>query len=176
MKAHRTGLCTLAAAIAILALPPVSTATLVPPENSAATQYTEAFPTAGGPQGTGRGSHGGTRSPTKVLGAANTRKLDVQGAQGRATASAAAATAPSVVTPGKNEQHGARGGTRHASRSAAPSSSPGVPGGSSGFGEVIGQATGSSSSGELGLLMPIVIVAAITSSLVYLWRRRRHVF
>ena len=46
------------------------------------------------------------------------------------------------------------------------------PSGSSGLGEVIGQATGSS-SGELGLLLPLLIIAVVIWSAAYLRRQRR---
>lgn len=165
MKALKTGLGSFAAAAAIFAFPSVGVAAhLIPPGNSAATQYTEAFPTAGGQQQTGKGSNRGSHSPAGVLGARNTRKLDAQGPQGRAAAEVAAATAPSVAlgnTPGAS--HGA-GDSR---------SSSGLPSGSSGLGEVIAQATGSSSSGELGLLLPLLIVTALAWSLANLLRQRK---
>ena len=47
------------------------------------------------------------------------------------------------------------------------------PGGSSGLSEVLGQATGSSSSGEMGLLLPLVIVAAVLGAIAYAVARRR---
>jgi hypothetical protein len=49
------------------------------------------------------------------------------------------------------------------------------PHGSSGLGEVLGQATGSSSSGQLGLLLPLVVIGAIAWALAFFWRQRRRV-
>jgi hypothetical protein len=49
----------------------------------------------------------------------------------------------------------------------------GEPSGSSGLAEVLRQATGSSSSGEMGLLLPLIIVATLAGSLIYLAGRRR---
>ena len=48
-----------------------------------------------------------------------------------------------------------------------------IPAGSSGLGEVIGQATGSSSSGQLGLLLPLLILAVATWAVAYVLRQRR---
>lgn len=45
--------------------------------------------------------------------------------------------------------------------------------GSSGLGTVLGQATGSSSSGGLGLLMPLAIVLGLIWCMTYLWRQRQ---
>ena len=70
---------------------------VVPPSNSAATQYTEAFPTSGGDKKTDQARH---RSPSKVLGAKNAHRLDKQGPDGAAAAAVAAATAPSPPAPG----------------------------------------------------------------------------
>jgi hypothetical protein len=176
MKARRTGLGASAAAIVVLAFPSTAVAAnLVPPGNSAASQYTESFPTAGGQQQAGSGSHRGNRSPARALGARNARKLDAQGVEGRAAAEVAAATAPSAAGGGGP-------GAAHGAGEQAPTPAGGVggaragsglPGGSSGLGEVIAQATGSSSSGELGLLLPLLIAAAVIWSLAFLWRRTR---
>jgi hypothetical protein len=177
MKALRTGLGSIAAAaVATLALPSTAPAeSLVPPGNSGATQYTESYPTAGGPRQTGKGGEGESRSPTKALGARNVRKLDAQGPQGRAAAAAAAATAPSAAVAGATEKTpGAprAGRSEHAVGVGDAHSSPGLPGGSSGLGEAIGQATGAS-SGELGPLLPLLIAATVLWSLAFLWRRTR---
>jgi hypothetical protein len=200
MMAPRTGLSLLAATIAIAAAPASAQAeALVPPGNSAATQYTEAIPTAGGPKATGKPQHRHGSSPTKVLGTHNTAKLDAQGPQGKETAEVAAATAPNPVAPaspgtGEATGHGsssqtegggstgsARGGGQasgnHSGATAGSSTAnhppTSEPGGSSGLGEVIGQATGSSSSGQLGLILPLAIVAVIAWSIAYLHRQRK---
>jgi len=130
---------------------------LVPPGNSGVNQYTETFPTAGGDAVAG---DGGKRSPKKVLGAKNARRLEEAGPEGRAAAALVAATAPAsrAVATG----HGGSGGKQ-----------AGGVSGSSGLGEVIGQATGASSSGQLGILLPLAIVVAAVGSLAFLWRRRR---
>lgn len=201
MTALRIRLGLLSATIAIAALPSTAAAaeSLVPPGNSAATQYTEAVPTAGGPKSTGKPKHSQNRSPDKVLGTHNTERLDAQGPQGHAAAEVAAATAPSTIdastpetateTPkseagGSGGQGGSQtadsgagatggqpgGGTADQAKGSAP---PQSPSGSSGLGEVIDQATGSSSSGELGLLLPLLIVGVVAWSIIYLLRQRK---
>ncbi len=149
-------------------------------------QYTETVPTAGGGQDTdGQGKK--RRSPAEVLGAGNAKRLEAHGPQGRAAAEVAAATAPVAdsprATPTGDTQDGAQqkhGGTADVPGAEIPSS-PAISSlssdssGSSGLGEVVAQATGSSSSGEMGLFLPLVILAALAWSLSYFWRRRRQV-
>lgn len=176
-----------AIAIALLALPPIAGAQyVVPPDNSAVNQYTETIPTAGGGQDTDRHG-GGNRSPAEVLGTRNAHRLDAQGSQGREAAEVAAATAPDVSASGspatgvpdaaKQEQvdkgNARDGGAKTTPPEIPPSSSD--PSGSSGLDEVIAQATGSSSSGEMGLLLPLLIVAAFAWSIGYFWRQRKQV-
>jgi hypothetical protein len=200
VKAPSSGLGSICATIAIVALPSSAAAeTYVPPGNSAATQYTEAVPTAGGPKATGKSPHKQSSSPAKILGGPNSRRLEEQGPQGKAAAEAAAATAPGPVAPGATPQapetapSGSGGGkSAHGEgngETGEPSTGNGAgqpsriakggapagtePGGSSGLGEVVGQATGASSSGTLGPLLPLAIVAAIVWSLAYVSRRRK---
>lgn len=195
-------------AIALLALPAVVHAEyLVPPSNSAATQYTEAVPTAGGPKATNPSHKGkGGASPKQVLGSRNAQRLDAQGPEGRAVAEVAAETAPATVAPAgggaaqpthAHSGGGSAGGANRAASStgagngghsgnggnAAANSTPGtqsatptaqrVPNGSSPLGEVLGQATGSSDSGQLGLFLPLIVLAAIAWSVAYVLRQRR---
>jgi hypothetical protein len=201
MKARTTasGILT---AFALALLPSAATAqeesSVVPPENSAATQYTEAVPTAGGDKETGGGHK---PAPAKVLGSKNAHKLQSQGKDGREVAQIAAETAPETSQPtepssparsepapaggaGHADQDGGGGGNTspgaahrpHAEPAPTHTAQPAVdepPDGSSGVGEVIGEATGSSSSGGIGLLLPLAIVAAIAWAFAYLWRQRR---
>lgn len=204
MKASKTGLVLLAATIAILAIPAAAQAEyLIPPGNSAATQYTEAVPTAGGPKASNNSKHGGSKSPKQVLGKGNAKKLDAQGPEGRAAAEVAAATAPVAISgggeggptsPGHASPGKAANGSGSGSGDSTGSGSPGhkasadtpgstagqeatlaseqIPSGSSGLGEVLGQATGSS-SGQLGLLLPLIVLGTIAWSVAYVVRRRR---
>jgi hypothetical protein len=174
MKTLRTGLGLLAATTSILALPPAALgAYLVPPGNSAATQYTEAYPTAGGPKHSGPGGRSGHRSPADALGGGNARRLDAQGPEGRAAAALAAATAPSPSPAAGHPAGGgaeSHGGAGHAAGSGSKASGSS---GSSGLGEVLAAATGLSSGGQTGPLLPIAIVATIAWLLAYTLRRRK---
>lgn len=198
MKTLRTRSGLFAATVALLALPQAASAAYyVPPSNSAATQYTEAFPTAGGDQDA---ENGGTKhhSPAKVLGTRNAQRLESKGPEGHAVAEIAAETAPteSVVTtaavesPQSAADHGAakshsKSKPQHHSQASGqpkqqqPAPKPqqtlgsAEPSGSSGLGEVIGQATGSSSSGGLGLLLPLVLLGAVGWSVAYASSKRR---
>jgi hypothetical protein len=193
----------LAAGAALFATPALAAGVeeaVVPPSNSAATQYTEAFPTSSGDKKTDQATH--HSSPDKVLGSHNTKKLEEQGPEGKAAAETAAATAPAPIeTPApapvpKPTAHGNGNGNgggdgnkgksspsapRHQGKTGnsgktvlAPAPAP-EPAGSSGAGSAIGQATGLSTSGQSGILLPLVILATILWSLVYLWRQRRQV-
>lgn len=170
----------LTAAIAALWLPAAAAAEPVPAGNPAATQYTEAFPTAGGPR-SAEGAHRGTAiPPAKVLGKDNARSLESQGQAGREAAALAAETAPgpSSAGTGGSTRHSRRGGGE--AKSNGPSSSAqaqgggGGDGGGSGLGDVLGQASGASASGGFAPLLPLAIVAAIVWSLAYLVRQRRN--
>jgi len=184
-----------------LALPAAAAAqeegSVVPPENSAATQYTEAVPTAGGDR---QASDHHKPAPAKVLGSKNAQKLQSQGKDGREVAEVVAETAPETSPPveaserpevsstqaGGAQTAGngasndkARGQAGHREQAKPPTAPPtqpsssDLPDGSSGLGEVIGEATGSSSSGGLGLLLPLAILAAVAWALAYFWQQRR---
>jgi hypothetical protein len=174
---------------------------VVPPSNSAATQYTEAFPTSGGNKKTDQAAR--HRSPSKVLGGRKAHKLEQQGPDGRAAAAVAAATAPSPVAPSTtatapDAQNASRdggsgsgpnsGGSPGQTQKSAPQRSvpPAAasdagsrhiaqPAGSSGLGSAIGQATGLSASGQTGILLPLILLATILWSFGYLWQQRRPV-
>ena len=195
-------------ALALFALPTgvAAAAEIVPPGNSAASQYTEAFPTTGGEKETE--DHSGKAVPAKALGARNAKQLESKGKDGKAVAEFAAETAPApVVTEtsspssedsqpdsgdGSNkgrDDSGAAGGGKGGNGGGGGKGSPAAgndggatativtasveqPSGSSGFTEVLGEATGSS-SGKLGLFLPLIVIGAIVWSLFYLWRQRQ---
>jgi hypothetical protein len=207
MKARTIAVGFVAALALALALPAFAAGagvagSVVPPENSAATQYTEAIPTAGGDKPADGG--GKKASPAKVLGTQNAHKLESHGKQGREVAEVVAETAPTTSpsaeeTSSPEPRHAAsgsgNGGSRGNSKEKAPAENPPqggnealgdavpvaepaktageLPSGSSGLGEVLAEATGSSSSGQLGALLPLAILAAIAWSLVYFRRQRR---
>ncbi|MDX6589721.1 MAG: hypothetical protein QOI84_995 [Solirubrobacterales bacterium] len=151
----------------------------VPPGNSAANQYTEAFPTAGGESG-GKPGNRGKATPAGTLGTRNANRLEEQGAAGAAAAQVAAETAPVPLVGA--DRRVSRGGGRKPADSAGGDGGPSVQpnraeggqaaagSGSSAFGEVVGQATGN--DGNLGLLLPIAILATIAGSIAYRMRMR----
>jgi len=118
MKARTTAI-GFAAALA-LALPSAAvgegvSGSVVPPENSAATQYTEAIPTAGGDK---QAEGGKKSSPKKVLGAKNAHKLESQGKAGQEVAEVVAETAPESSAPAERSpapepKHKSTGGGDH---------------------------------------------------------------
>lgn len=170
----------------VLALPGAAWAqqgeeTIVPPDNGAVNQYTEAIPTARGGKDPRKGG-GRTASPAEVLGARNARNLEEQGADGEAVAELTAETAPApsgaatgdasmdappAGTPSQAKSPGTgKGKPNTQTRSAA------APPGDSGVGEVVGHATGSSSD-ELGLLLPLLILGAAGWAVLFALRQRR---
>jgi hypothetical protein len=167
---------------------------LLPPGNSAANQYTEAFPTARGGQDPEQ-SEGKPRkgSSLQALGARNVRRLEAEGAEGRAAAELAAATAPSTVDSVDSLPETAPTEPRRDAKPAADkkphraTKEPTVdvetavvvaaadvdpPSGASGLSEVIGQATGSSASGGLGLWLPLIFIGVLGWAGGYTWSRR----
>lgn len=201
----------MAALVACGALSPIVVANpVVPPGNSAATQYTETFPTSHGAADVNKEIDGSEIRPSKVIGSHNAKKLESKGADGKAVAEITAATAPvrvepevvsstpeqrSTEAPDESEdekpadrQAAAGGGGGHSGGSGGGGGKPATPAaappaqdptltvepssGSSGLGQVLGEATGSS-SGQLGLLLPLLIVGTVAWSFNYAWRQRR---
>ena len=189
-----------ASAVAALALPAVAAAEYyVPPANSAANQYTESFPGAGGE------SHGKGKkvTPGTALGAGNAEKLEKKGPAGKAAAEIAAETAPpQLVDQASNGSEGdsktnsngqsgdkadeegkGEGGSGAAGTGGSNGGSSGgggnsaaanvqQPQGSSGLGQVLGQATGVN-DGNVGLWLPLAIVLTLVGSSAY-WVRMRN--
>lgn len=193
--------------VASLASAPLAAAEqVVPPGNSAATQYTETYPTAGGEAKQNGELNGGNQKPSQVLGQHTANALKSKGAEGEAVAELAAETAPVPVrtgggpegTEGEGESahagggshphkgssagggsgagHGGAGGAGGASEAQPRPESVSVPqpSGSSGLGEVLGQATGSS-GGQLGAVLPLLLVLTVAWSIAHVWRQRRQV-
>ena len=203
MNEIKTALLALVAG-AVLALPAASSATeVVPPGNSAATQYTEAIPTAGGPKQTGGSKHHRSRSPAEALGKHKARELDSKGPAGKAVAKLAAETAPAArpapATPEPTspppraapassaggdkttarrqataQSAAGRAASDHGNASPARASAEAPPpSGSSGAAAVLAQATGSSAWGGTGLLLPLALLATLAWAAAYLLLRRR---
>jgi hypothetical protein len=127
--------------------PPAS----APPANSAVNQYTETFPSAGGPKISNAVRDGERRSPRQALGAENAKRLQERGPAGRAAAMLAAATTP-------------RG------QSGRPGDATAAP--ASGTAAIAGQALGTTSSSKLGLALPLIIFATLAWAVSYALRRK----
>lgn len=185
-RANISKIVAFATLVAALALPAQALAEYyVPPGNSAANQYTESLPSAGG-ESAGKGSGGGgSTSPEKSLGARNAHRLEAQGPAGKAAAEVAAETAPpaSLVVAADRLSHSRGGGHQSQGNqgnkggggggaSQAGTAHVSQPSGSSGLGEIVAQATGSSDDGNLGLWLPLVILATLAGSIAYVMRHR----
>jgi hypothetical protein len=139
----RRQILTLAAAGAVtaaLALPAVAPAEYyVPPANSAANQYTESFPGAGGESGGKRKDV----TPGAALGAGNAKQLEKKGKAGKEAAEVAAETAPAQLADdgGGNGSEGGSG----SGKSGGSHETGGEGGGNSGEEE-----GGSGSTGTAG--------------------------
>lgn len=192
----------LGAIAAALVLPAAAAAEYyVPPGNSAANQYTETLPSAGGDSAGKKEKV----TPADAIGAANAKRLEQHGPAGKAAAELAAETAPAPVVNLETEDEegggaagggsgsggsggnggsgaaGANGGSSGAAGGQAGQSSGGpspvsapAAAGSSGFGSVLGEATGFSDNGALGLWLPIAILAALAVALSYRFRILRN--
>lgn len=162
----------------------------VPPANSAANQYTESFPGAGG-ESSGKRKQ---VTPGTALGAGNAEKLEAKGPAGKAAAEMAAETAPPQLvdqgsggedpgrTDGKGDDGesgsgapgtgGSNGGSPGAGGDRGASADAAQPEGSSGVSQVLGQATGAG-DGNLGLWLPLAIALTLIGSVAY-WVRARN--
>ncbi len=189
------GLCV--SVLAVLAFPAVATAkpvTVAPPGNSAVNQYVESVPTAGGgrPDGSihtgsgapGRsgGSGGSGGSSAGSIPATTQRSLNAQGADGQRAAALALATSPtpSVSRPGSGSASGSSGASHQKSHRPAGAAGPplhptaSTSQGASPLSAVFKALTGSTSSGGLGLLLPIILVVSfLAASVLGIARRRR---
>lgn len=197
MSLLRRAIALMALATALASPALASAESIVPPGNSAATQYTETFPSSQGNVEVNSGIGGGGRSPEQALGKPTAHALESQGREGRAVAALAAEAAPGGAAgePGNggSGHHGAAagaGGSNGAGGSGGSgASSPGGSGsgalpsgsgavavsassGSGGLGQVVSHAT-LSDSGEMGVFLPLILTAALIWSVLYAWRRRQ---
>jgi hypothetical protein len=131
---------------------------LAPPGNSAISQYVEVVPTASGGR-PASGIHPGGGSPGAgsqgLLPAATAKALAARGTDGAAVASLARATAPAVGA-GKGPIQPLPAGA-----GASPATS------------LLKAVTGSSSSGGLGILLPVLLGASVLGAGLLAWRKRR---
>jgi hypothetical protein len=177
-----------------LALPAASMAEeAIPPGNSAVNQYTESLPTPTGHTDTDKDGKRIHRSPGKALGDRNAERLEAHGPDGRAAARVAAETAPgtgvqpateddeAIAAPpagsgnGKSKGRGQPDGPADAGKAVLASAQVDEPDGSSGIGAALGEATGVSSTGQLGWLLPLLVLATALWALAYAMRQRRRV-
>ena len=131
-----------AAAVAtVLALPAASPAEYyVPPANSAANQYTESFPGAGGESGGKRKDV----TPGAALGAGNAKQLEKKGKAGKEAAEVAAETAPAQLA-GDGAANGGGGDEKGGASDKSGGGKTGSEGGGNGEEE-----SGSDSTGTAG--------------------------
>lgn len=181
------------AAALVLALPIGAAAqgeAVVPPENSAVNQYTEGFPTAGGEKDA-HDHRGGRRNPDKALGTRKAEQLNRQGPDGRAVAELTAETMPAGTAPAAtggedgdeaaagagSKGNGPGGGpaaqnkTSDSAQPAGPAFDPAEVDGSSGASAVVGGALGASSGG-MGILLPLLLLATAAWAVAYAMRQR----
>jgi len=189
----------MAAATALVALPAIAVGAeyLVPPGNSAAIQYTETYPSAGGHKDAENQRGNRNRSPSKVLGERNASRLEAQGPEGEAVAEVVAETAPATTAAperasenndsekepnqekretgdGENSRGGAgpgSGSSRGPDR-PAPVSGDVDQSGSSGLGEVLASAVGAPAGGN-GIVLPLAFLGTLAWMLAIAWRQRK---
>ena len=180
--------------MALLALPATAMArsvtVLVPPGDSAASQYVETIPTdrGGGVASPGATGSGGTEG---VLTAAQSNNLNRLGPDGRLLVAVVQATSPppAVATAGTGAGRPNLGGQPRAGTAAGGSSGPGTatpasgalrgsPGALSGVGApsaaglMVDAATGAGSGG-LGIFLPLLLLASALGVIVHATRRWR---
>jgi hypothetical protein len=149
----------------------------VPPGHSGASQYTETLPSAGGEQPTSEIDHGGPSegsvggdsgsqtggptsgggaavpTPTEALGAENARHLEKLGAEGKAAARLAASGG---IVAKQQPGHGSSAGS-----------------GTSPVKQVVGELTGTTGSGGMGILLPLLIVMTVLIAAAFVFTHRR---
>ncbi len=188
---------TAAALLAALLLPAAAGAEYyIPPGNSAVNQYTESIPGAGGESGGKKKDV----TPAQAIGAKNAKQLEQKGDVGTEAAEVAAETAPPADLyakdgdSGEGEGEGQSGGGSgsgpggNGNGSASPGNGAGTggagngsaagnatsvdqPSGSSGLSSILGEATGTADEGNIGLWLPLAILATLAGAVVYRLRR-----
>jgi opacity protein-like surface antigen len=149
------------AAMFALLLPGASAAAappLVPPGVSGANQYTETLPGPGGNEPTGGGAAHNPKSAAKALGEGNAQRLEALGPEGRAAAR--------LATQGAADGKGNSSPQGHRALNSAGD-------GSGAAGQVLGNLSGTSDSGGMGALLPLLILAAAVAAVAFLVTRRR---
>jgi hypothetical protein len=148
----------------------------VPPGNSGLDQYTENIPGAGGNHPTGGGgSHhpgGGGGGSGSSVSPGVTHTLDSQGPAGQGAANLAATTAPDVggnAPAGHGGKSGgsanAKGGSGTTAGGAASRGNAASGGSGSGVDAIAAELTGSGVDNGMGILLPIILGAALIGAL-----------
>jgi hypothetical protein len=163
---------------ALLSLPAAAQAGeyFIPEGNAAVTQYAETYPSAGGE----KSGHGKQPTARATIGARHAKKLQAAGPEGAAAAQVAVETAPVGKVPApatpqgsthRNAGGDAAGGThRDAAPREVPLAKSTKPG--SAAGEVAAKALGADSPGQLGVLLPVVLLASLAGAIAY-WLKHR---
>ncbi len=151
----------------------------VPAGNSAASQYVEVVPTAGGGESTSPLTHPGTKktavSQASPLSPSAQTALRRQGSDGTRVAAFASATAPASVR--RHAHHGAAAagssGGSGPGAGAGGTGQAGTPVGSGGGPSLLRAVTGAGASGGLGSMLPVVLgLSALAVGGAALRRRR----
>lgn len=147
----------------ILFAPLPAEADVIPPDNSAADQYAEGFPTGAGDESSGSTRPTKSQSPIKRP---TRNKFEGRGAPGAAAVELAVATAPyhSNVSRDGRSEGAASEQIREAESVINTTFGEGVMG-SSGVGEVLGQTLGG--SGGMGAALPIILLISMVLAALY---------
>jgi hypothetical protein len=161
---------------------------IAPPGNSGVSQYDETIPTAGGSRPTstvhpvGGGSHGsggsqgsggaggsggsgGSAGGGSAVSGSTFHALAAEGPQGAAAAALAQVTAPTRSQPAASKT-GSRTDSSIAAASGGDGSSPVT--------SLVKAVTGSTSSGGLGPVLPVILIGSLLGAGALALMRRRH--
>lgn len=167
---HRLFTSLAAIAVSLAAAGPAAAQPLVPPEGSGVNQYTETLLGAEGGESTAKIGDRPPATPAKVLGKAEAAHLAALGPTGRAAAQLAATTASAPAA----EKPRASGAESPAAEKASTGHRiGGDPKGSSGLAQILGQVTGTSDSGGMGLLLPLLMIAVAVAAVAFVLARRQ---
>jgi hypothetical protein len=161
-----------------MTLAPGASAAVVPPGNSAATQYAETLPGAGGEEAPEKDGDGEKATDQEGKGgessvpASTAAELEELGPEGEAALNLANEGAPKQAKHQKKKEGGGAANPGSPGGPASGSGGSSSSGGSSAVGEVLGGAAGTSGGG-LGFLQPLILAAVLIGAGAYLMRRRR---
>jgi hypothetical protein len=198
----KKGLTSMVVAAALAVAPSAAMgAAIVPPGNSAVNQYTQTIPTSGGNTEVRRkgirspsnalgkkaanklkrhGKDGRAAADLAAAGSPTSAGPGGSGLGGGTSSGGGSGSGAGAGSGGGGNASGGAGGSGSAGGSGGSAASgvgPGVAAaagdGESGLGQVVGEMTGASSSGDLGLWLPLAILATLLWCGAYFWRQRR---